>query len=67
MVEEKKHTLSSKRKDLISFVMLLAIVVLANFVFKFYFKRFDLTSEKRFTLAQSTLKLLKELDDVVYC
>lgn len=32
----------------------------------FYFKRFDLTSEKRYTLAESTKKLLSALDDEVY-
>lgn len=66
MVSEKKHTTGHKRKDITNFVMTAAIVILANFVLSFYFARFDLTSEKRFTLAESTLKLLKELDDVVY-
>ena len=32
----------------------------------FYFKRFDLTSEKRYTLASSTKNLLENLDDEVY-
>src|SRR5437879_4537191 len=66
MVTEKKHTTSNKRKDISNFVMTAAIVILANFVFSFYFKRFDLTSEKRYTLAESTRKLLKNLDDVVF-
>lgn len=66
MVKEKKHTTSNKRKDILNFVMTAAIVILANFVFSFYFQRFDLTSEKRYTLAESTRKLLKDLDDVVY-
>lgn len=66
MVREKKHTTSNKRKDLLNFVMTVSIVILANFVFSFYFQRFDLTSEKRYTLAESTRKLLKDLDDVVY-
>jgi ABC-2 type transport system permease protein len=66
MVKEKKHTTSNKRKDLLNFVMTVSIVILANFVFSFYFQRFDLTSEKRYTLAESTRKLLKDLDDVVY-
>lgn len=66
MVSQKKHTANNKRKDLMSFVMVVAIVILANFVFSFYFKRFDLTSEKRYTLAESTRKLLKNLDDVIY-
>lgn len=66
MVKEKKHTTGNKRKDLLNFVMTVSIVILANFVFSFYFQRFDLTSEKRYTLAESTRKLLKDLDDVVY-
>lgn len=47
-------------------VILLAILLLVNFVCSFYFNRFDLTTEKRYTLSPSTIKLLKELDDVVY-
>lgn len=43
-----------------------AILLLLNFVGSFLFERFDLTSEKRYTLSASTKKLLKELDDVVY-
>src|ERR1044071_1016818 len=66
MVSEKKHTTGNKRKDITNFVMTVSIVILANFVFSFYFKRFDLTSEKRYTLAESTRKLLKDLDDVVF-
>lgn len=66
MVKEKKYTTHNKRKDILNFVMTASIVILANFVFSFYFQRFDLTSEKRYTLAESTKKLLKNLDDVVY-
>lgn len=63
---EKKHTGTNKKRDIANFLMVAAIVVLANFVFSFYFKRFDLTAEKRYTLAPSTMKLLKNLDDVVF-
>lgn len=66
MVNEKKHTGTNKKRDITNFLMVAAIVVLANFVFSFYFKRFDLTAEKRYTLAPSTMKLLKNLDDVVF-
>lgn len=44
----------------------LTIVILINFVGSFVFKRFDLTSEKRYTLSESSRKLLKSLDDIVY-
>lgn len=55
-----------KRKDIIMLLIVLAIVVLLNFVGAFLFKRFDLTTEKRYTLSESSRKLLKKLDDVVY-
>lgn len=42
------------------------ILVLLNVVCSFLFHRFDLTSEKRYTLADATKKLLGSLDDVVY-
>lgn len=66
MSDIKKHTGSNKRKDISNFAMLCFIIILLNFVFSFYFKRFDLTSEGRYTLAESTKKLLKNLDDIVY-
>lgn len=43
-----------------------AILGLLNFASSFLFKRFDLTSEKRYTLSATTIKLLQSLDDVVY-
>jgi ABC-type uncharacterized transport system involved in gliding motility auxiliary subunit len=55
-----------KRKDIAMLLAVLIIVVLINFVGAFLFKRFDLTSEKRYTLSESSRKLLKKLDDVVY-
>lgn len=55
-----------KRKDIVMLLAVLTIVILINFVGSFVFKRFDLTSEKRYTLSESSRKLLKSLDDVVY-
>ncbi|MBC7695978.1 MAG: gliding motility-associated ABC transporter substrate-binding protein GldG [Burkholderiales bacterium] len=55
-----------KRKDIAMLLVVLTIVILLNFVGSFLFKRFDLTSEKRYTLSESSRKLLKNLDDVVY-
>lgn len=67
MVTEKKITTSkNKRRDIMSLFVLIAIVVLINFIGSFYFKRFDLTSEKRYTLAESTKTLLQNLDEEVY-
>lgn len=55
-----------KRRDIIMLMIVIAILILLNFVCSFLFKRFDLTSEKRYTLSESTRKLLKNLDDVVF-
>jgi ABC-2 type transport system permease protein len=66
MVKQKKITSSNKRRDVTTLIVLTAIVLLLNFVGSFYFKRFDLTSEKRYTLAESTRKLLQDLNDEVF-
>lgn len=55
-----------KQKDIAILIALLTIVILLNFVGSFVFKRFDLTSEKRYTLSESSRKLLNNLNDVVY-
>ena len=55
-----------KRKDIAMVLVVIVILLLINFVASFLFKRFDLTKEKRYTLSESTKKLLKNLDDVVY-
>jgi len=55
-----------KRKDIISLILVLSAVVMLNFIGAFFFSRFDLTSEKRYTLNRKTLDLLKELDGSIY-
>lgn len=57
---------SSKRRDVFSLLVLVLMVLLINAVGFYYFKRFDLTSEGRYTLAPSTRQLLKNLDDEVF-
>src|SRR3954464_13930658 len=66
MVKEKKISSSNKKKNIVNLIVLFLIIVLANFIGSYFFKRFDLTSEKRYTLASSTRKLLEQLDDQIY-
>jgi ABC-2 type transport system permease protein len=67
MVTEKNtQRTGSKQKNIFALIILVAIIFLLNFVGSYFFKRFDLTSEKRYTLATSTKKLLSELEDEVY-
>ncbi|NBQ48157.1 MAG: hypothetical protein EBU33_06865, partial [Sphingobacteriia bacterium] len=51
-----------KKKDILSLLSWAVIILLANFIGSYAFKRFDLTSEKRYTLASSTRQLLAKLD-----
>src|ERR1051325_9849356 len=55
-----------KRRDLIQLFLSIAIIVLLNFVGSFFFSRFDLTSDKRYTLSPATKEMLSKLDDIVY-
>lgn len=66
MVKNKKIVSANKRRDIGSLLTLIGIIALLNFIGSYYFERFDLTSEKRYTLAPSTKKLLQELDEEVY-
>ncbi|HRH11703.1 MAG TPA: Gldg family protein, partial [Bacteroidia bacterium] len=65
MVSEVKHKNKRKRRDLMILFAFIAIVVIVNFIGAFVFKRFDLTSEKRYTLAPSTRDLLKKVDEEI--
>ena len=44
---------------------MLLVLVFANVISSYLFRRFDLTSEKRYTLSESTKEVLKGLDDQV--
>lgn len=46
-------------------IVFLAIVAL-NFLSNFFFKRFDLTQDKRYTLSETTLNIIKTVDSPLY-
>ena len=56
----------SSRKWLTSFIVAMVIVASLNTIGSFVFTRFDLTSEKRYTLSDTTKETLRNLDDYVY-
>ncbi len=60
-----KQGSNAKRFSLIQLGIALAIIVLLNIAGSFVFHRFDLTSEKRYSLAPATKELLTNLDDIV--
>ena len=56
----------AKRQWLTAFLVSVALIVAVNVIGTFVFTRFDLTSEKRYSLSDTTKKTLRELDDHVY-
>ena len=63
MVDKRKNI---KRNEILSLVITLTIIVLINIIGAFIYTRFDLTSEKRYTLSDTSKGILKDLDDYVY-
>ncbi len=59
----KKGT--SRKISLLQLLLALIILVLLNNLGSYVFYRFDLTSEKRYSLSPATKELVKSLDDVV--
>jgi ABC-2 type transport system permease protein len=55
-----------KRTHIIQMAITLAIILLVNYIGSFAFHRFDLTQEKRYSLAPETRQILRSLDDVVF-
>ncbi len=53
-------------RDIIQLVTVIGIVIALNVLSGFFFTRFDLTSEKRYTLSDTTKELLADIDDVIY-
>ena len=49
----------------INTILLIGILIFVNVVGSFFFKRFDLTEEKRYSISDPTKDFLKNLDDVV--
>jgi len=55
-----------RRNSFSQLAIALAIIAIVNIIGSFAFYRLDLTSDKRYTLAPSTRKMLKELKGVVH-
>ena len=51
---------NSAKNDFINYIGLIAIVILLNYVFSFFFGRFDLTEDKRHSLSANTIALLED-------
>ncbi len=63
MTDKKRNI---KINNIIRLISILAVIVLINIISSFLYTRFDLTSEKRYTLSDATRNMLSEIDDLVY-
>lgn len=62
---ESKQKRSLKRSHIIEVVAAIFIIIFLNIIGNYLYVRFDLTSEKRYTLSKATKRLLKGIDETV--
>lgn len=65
MVKALKNKLPNRSDALLRLGLVLVILVLANVASQYAYYRWDLTSEKRYSISAPTKKMVKELKDVV--
>lgn len=59
-MEAKKHN------NLKQLAIIATVLIALNFAGNYFFKRFDLTQDKRYTLSETTLNIIKEVKDPLY-
>lgn len=57
---------ASKKQSLKQLSIVIILLIAANIAGNFFFKRFDLTKDKRYTLSKSTLDMIKKVDKPLY-
>lgn len=67
MVSTNKHSRSTYRKrDLLNFALLLLVIAVVNVASDQFYRRLDLTKEKRYTLSPASRDIVGQLKDVAY-
>lgn len=57
---------SRRVRDLVSFLVITAILIVLNVIVSLKFFRIDLTTENRYSLSDATIELLESFNDVLY-
>ncbi|MEA3449236.1 MAG: gliding motility-associated ABC transporter substrate-binding protein GldG [Bacteroidota bacterium] len=55
-----------RKQHIVQLILLLLIVALINFIGSIWYLRIDLTEENRHSLSDTSIELLKDLDDIMY-
>ncbi len=58
--------MENKKNNLKNLVTIIGFLVVVNFAGNFFFKRFDLTADKRYTLSATSLNIIKEVKQPLY-
>jgi len=53
---------TSKKQNIKSLAIIIIILIAINVISNYYFKRFDLTEDKRYTLSETSLNIIKNID-----
>lgn len=64
MVKLKK--INNKKQSFLNFIIILFVIFILNYFSSFFSIRYDLTSEKRYTLSPITKSILKKLNENIY-
>ncbi len=65
-IKQAQNRKKYKRQLYKELIILISIIILVNYISSHLFFRIDLTSEKRYTLSNTTKEVLKKLKDIVY-
>lgn len=57
---------AGKQNSLKQLLIIIAVLIAINFGSYYIFKRFDLTQDKRYTLSQTTLNIIEEVEEPLY-
>jgi gliding-associated putative ABC transporter substrate-binding component GldG len=53
---------ASKRQNIKQLALIILLVIAVNFLGNYFFKRFDLTQDKRYTLSETSLNIIGSID-----
>src|SRR6187431_919281 len=57
---------TSKKNNIQSLLILIAILLVLNVISGYFFHRFDLTKDKRYTLSPTSLNIIKQVENPLY-
>ena len=66
MVKEKKQKRAYKQQSFLELLLLILVIVIVNILATKYYKKVDLTKEKRYTLSNTSKELASKVEDRMY-